>query len=151
MCILNGRNYIRLILVLFRFSRCLQLTPGGRSHQRVHVVNNASNIPDHSLIKCTIGVDSCVDTSSENIDNFCSSFDKFDVSNVPSSFLADQNTTYKVNEAIIPLESGLHTQSDVDTVYSDWCELVQTQMYSNLPYRTFSSRNDNKKVESLVK
>lgn len=39
----------------------------------------------------------------------CASFDKFDVSNVLSYFLADQNTMYIVNGAFVSLESSLRT------------------------------------------
>ena len=53
------------------------------------------------------------------------SYDKFDVSNVPNTFLPNQNVLHLVNEIIIVLESSLRTQTDVDVAYDYWCGLVR--------------------------
>ena len=90
-------------------------------------------------------MNSCLEADSESHDGVCSSFDKFDVSNIPNTFLSDQNSLFMVNEAINSLEASLRTQADVDTAYGDWCKLVSSNMYSNLPYRTICIGNNNKK------
>ena len=148
MCILNGRNCIKndftsvsvkgLSVVDYCLERHDALSTFGNFEviraadiiRRAEVANSATSIPDHSLITWTINLNSCLEADSESYDGVCSSFDKFDVSNIPNTFLSDQNSLFMVNEEINSLEASLRTQADVDTAYGDWCKLVSSNMYS---------------------
>ena len=138
MCILNGRNCIKndftsvsvkgLSVVDYCLVRHALSTFGNFEViraadiiRRAEVANSATSIPDHSLIAWTINLNSCLEADSESHGGVCSSFDKFDVSNIPNTFLSDQNSLFMVNEAINSIEASLRTQVDVDTAYGDWC------------------------------
>ncbi|KAL4240980.1 hypothetical protein ACF0H5_001762 [Mactra antiquata] len=98
------------------------------------------NIADHSCIMWNINICHDVfdnDTSTQrSISSNCSNFDKFDVSAVPVDFMSQDAVLTQINEAISNIECSFRTtQSDIDVVYSSWCEIVKHSMYSNLPYK----------------
>ena len=115
---------------------------------RVNDINSLapSSIPNHSVISWKMNFDNFINTCTQNEECLnTTSYDKFDVSNVPYTFLSNKNVLHLVNETIIVLESTLRTQTDVDVAYDNWCGLVRDQMYNTLPYQTVKSGTRNKK------
>ena len=50
-----------------------------------------------------------------------------------------------VNIAIADLEGSLQYQSDIDTAFSGWCNIVREEMYGRLPYRSVGCSVNNKR------
>ena len=50
---------------------------------------------------------------------------RFDLANIPEIFLIDDLTLSCVNDTTTKLESSMRTQSDFDTVYNDWCNILK--------------------------
>ena len=44
-----------------------------------------------------------------------------------------------INKTIDSLEQGMRTQKDIDSAFDDWCNIVKSSMYSNIPYKTIVS------------
>ena len=57
-------------------------------------------------------------------------FDKVDVNNVTDTFLSAPNALFQVNNVINKLEKGQRTQTDMDSIYEDWCNVIIQHMYS---------------------
>ena len=60
---------------------------------------------------------------------------KFELNNIPDYFLNDEYSLRQVNDAIGKLESSVRSQSDIDSVYSDWCGLLKDHMLQNIPHK----------------
>ena len=96
-----------------------------------------SSIPDHSLLSWNIVFNEVVDvTFDENVKS--GSFDKFDVRNVTDTLLSDPNALFQVNNVINKLEQSHRTQTDMDSMYEDWCNVIKQHMYSTIPYKTIT-------------
>lgn len=72
-------------------------------------------------------------------------FDKFDVSAIPSSFLSSSDVLRDVYELISKLEHSLSAQRDIDSAFNYWCGIVGANMYDEVPYNTILSSVSNKK------
>ena len=93
-----------------------------------------SSIPDHSLLSWNIVFNEFVDvTLDENVKS--GSFGKFDV----------RNALFQVNNVINKLEQSQRTQTDMDSIYEDWCHVIKQHMYSTVPYTTITVGIRNKK------
>ena len=106
-----------------------------------------SALPDHSLLIwsiileteiCNIHVPTCAQSTNT------SNFTKFDVSKVPIDFMLDPDTLNIVNQTILKIESGFHTQSELDAVYDDWCNILQRNMSKSLQSRIIRCGVNNK-------
>lgn len=109
--------------------------------QSVGIQNTvARNTPDHSILSWKINIDICLQTSSK-FNEKAPSFDKFNLGKVPDLFLSDDSIISKVNDHILRLEQGLRLrlQSDIDTAYDGWCDLVRIEMYDKLSYKTINT------------
>ena len=95
--------------------------------------------------ECGVGTCSASHSNSDS----APSFDKFNVSSVPESFFADDETILEINFVIDMLEQGLRTQSELDTAYSGWCYIIKSDMYHKLPYRTVNPNIFSSKSEFL--
>ena len=60
---------------------------------------------------------------------------KFELNNIPDYFLNDEYILRQVNDAIGKLKSSVRSQSDIDSVYSDWCGLLKDHMLQNIPHK----------------
>ena len=91
-----------------------------------------TSIPDHSLLKWKIEIQNVL-----NVANSCPNASehaypehtiddsiKFDVTNISSQFLGDYLVLQQVNETISKLESSMRSQSDIDCIYTDWCNIL---------------------------
>ena len=74
-----------------------------------------------------------------------SSFNKFDVTNVPNDFMMDNETLQIVNNTISKLECSFRTQSDVNDIYTDWCNIIHQNMSNRLPCKIVQFGCNNKK------
>ena len=95
---------------------------------------------DHSLLKWNIDStkvfqnemadankpDLYSDTSEENV--------QFELVKMPENFLTDDLTLCYVNDIIIKLESRMRTQTDIDNVYADWCNILNNRMLENISH-----------------
>ncbi|XP_052808975.1 uncharacterized protein LOC128237452 [Mya arenaria] len=104
----------------------------------------SSALPDHSLLVWDILLERDVYNTSVNY-SYASSYTKFDVKNVPGDFMLDVETLYHVNNTISKHETGFQTQSDIDGVYNDWCNIISHNMNSKLPSKVIKFGSNNKK------
>ncbi len=80
-------------------------------------------IPDHSLLSWNIACN--YTDSDENVVDQArmpSSYDKFDLDQIPASILTDETVIVQVNATIDKLEQSFNTQIDIDTMYTEWCD-----------------------------
>ena len=117
----------------------------------------STKIPDHSLLKWNIDVssvchsetadviiqDPCYTVSEENV--------RFDLANIPENFLIDDLTLSCVNDTITKLESSMRTQSDIDTIYNDWCNILKNHMLKSIPHKTVKRCSTNDKPHRPAK
>ena len=114
-----------------------------------------TSIPDHSLLKWKIEIqnvpnvaNSCPNASEHaypeqtNDDSI-----KFDVTSISSQFLGDYLVLQQVNETISKLESSMRSQSDIDCIYTGWCNILKQHMLQNLTH-TKRHKNSNNGVYS---
>jgi len=59
--------------------------------------------------------------------------------------LSDPNALFQVNNVINKLEQSHRTQTDMDSIYEDWCNVIKQHMYSTIPYKTINVDIRNKK------
>ena len=94
-------------------------------------------IPDHSVLLCNIQTN---DLRQEMCENVAQPeqipFDKFKLSEVPNYFLFSDEVLTKVYETIARLEGSFRVQSDIDESYTNWCNIVQDEVYGKLPFKT---------------
>ena len=156
MCILNGRNCLSNDFTSVSVKDSAIVDYCLVAHESLHLFTSFNVIrtvdlinrlvatgsiapvsfPDHSVITWKIDFESFVDTTSGRINELGgTSYDKFDVSDVPSSFLSNPSTLFKINSAIASLEGSLRSQTDIDAVYETFCGLVRDEMYTELPYK----------------
>ena len=106
-----------------------------------------SGVPDHSALTWNINLTLPQCQGDADGTSACGTYDKFDVSSVPDLFLSDNNVA-QVNATIAELESSLSSQADIDSAYSEWCNIVTDNMYSDLQLKTITCgpRSNKKKV-----
>ena len=68
---------------------------------------------------------------------------KFDVTNISSQFLGDYLVLQQLNETISKLESSMRSQSDIDCIYTDWCNILKQHMLQNLTHTKRHKNNNN--------
>jgi len=63
--------------------------------------------------------------------------------------LSDPNALFQVNNVINKLEQSHRTQTDMDSIYEDWCNVIKQHMYSTIPYKTITVgiRNKNRRPD----
>ena len=76
---------------------------------------------------------------------------RFDLANIPENFLIDDLTLSCVNDTITKLESSMRTQSDIDTVYNDWCNILKNHMLKSIPHKTVKRCSTNNKPHRPAK
>ena len=81
-----------------------------------------TRIPDHSVLTWKINLNwSFSDTPESETLQTDQTFDKFDVSAIPSDFLSRFDVLCNINEVISKLEQP---QRDIDSAFSHWCGIV---------------------------
>ena len=60
------------------------------------------------------------------------------MSSAPDLLLSDNSVSAQVNAAIAEIESSLSTQADIDSAYSEWCNIVTDSMYNDLQFKTIT-------------
>ena len=58
------------------------------------------------------------------------------MSNVTGSFMCNNESLSNIQEIINNLEQGIRNQSFIDSMYSDWYDIIKCNMYSSLPFKT---------------
>ena len=157
-CILNGRNSMNndftsvstkgrsVVDYCLIPHDCIDIF---RKFSVVHVIDlintipNFSNcmgtsMPDHSLLRWDVVYYITSESQKFHSDSDCSTFDKFDLSNIPNGFMCDPSTLRQLNRLIDNLEQGLQTQNDIDSMYSEWCGLIKVSMYKDIPYEAIT-------------
>ena len=49
--------------------------------------------------------------------------------------MSDPNALFQVNNVINKLEQSQRTQTDMDSIYEDWCIVIKQHMYSTVPIK----------------
>ena len=98
----------------------------------------ASGVPDHSALTWNINLTLPQCQGDADGTSAYETYDKFDVSSVPDLFLSDNSVLAQGNTTIAYLESSLSTQVDIDSAYSEWCNIVTDNMYSDLQFKTIT-------------
>ena len=78
-------------------------------------------------------------------EDITSEFKKFNLKNIPNSFLLDH--LRMIEDLIFSLELDAINQHDLDVVYNDFVVLLKTEMLEKLDYKVIkvSSSSNNKK------
>lgn len=167
MCMLNGRNCIKNDFTSISVKGTAVVDYCVTSHENLKLfkdfcivrvsdlinsidyVNTTmpASIPDHSLLMWNTNYETNVNISKSNTISIdaSSSFDKFELRNIPNDFLNSHDTTEQINTVIEKLESGINTQTDIDNIYLDWCNIVKDNMYSKLSYKTVNISSSHRK------
>jgi len=154
MCMLNGRNFVQNDFTSVSTKGCSVVDYCLLSHDNLQIftdfkvthvsdvlnsigISNATarNVPDHSILTWNVGIPAVLCSTSTDTES-APSFDKFELNNLPDYFLADNSTLTAVNSLIDTLEQGFRTQSELDTAYNGWCDIIKHDMYSKLPFKT---------------
>lgn len=149
---LNGRKYLKndftsvsckgLAVVDYCIvgHNCLSLFDKFNVVRATDLVNSASagrgftpsSIPDHSVLTWTFeqaGIapkpefGTCI-TDAQRV--------KYDPGNIPDNFLSDMSTVESLNLVVSALEGSLRNQMDIDSAYSDLCNIIKSEMQSKL-------------------
>ncbi|XP_053403285.1 uncharacterized protein LOC128558364 [Mercenaria mercenaria] len=165
MCMLNGRNFTKNDFTSISSKGSSVVDYCIIPHEKLDifseismlrvmdVINNINNVPalantslpDHSILswKLTCNISNACNYDKCNVQPV--SFDKFDVTDVPNTFLSDQESILNVNRVIEKLERSQQTQCDVDAIFSNWCEIVKNNMYKSLPFVKIGGKKVRKK------
>ena len=125
-------------------------------NQTGNIATFATNkIPDHSLLKWSIDLKHLMLETPDETDYYGYPSDKlesrvkFELTQIPESFLYDDHILHQVNNTIIKLESSMRSQQDIDRVYTDWCDLLKNHMLHSIPHKhtkqTHTSANAHKR------
>jgi hypothetical protein len=100
-----------------------------------------THIPDHSVLSVEIDIPIVTHPSNEQISsqNYTGSSLKYDVSNLPESFLEEINIAQKIQE--------IESASNVNQVYHIFCETLNTEMKDKLPVKKQPNRKNKKKAK----
>ena len=105
-----------------------------------------SCIPDHSLLSWKINLKI---TDPDNVDTTrkdnCKSYDKFDLKDVKSDFMNSPSVIDEINRLISRLEQNEVNVTNIDGVYTQWCEMVRHCMYDEIPYKTLRQESNSHK------
>lgn len=155
MCMLNGRNFIHNDFTSVTVKGCSVVDYCLVSHDallsfidfnvthvsdilnRIGVDSSvASNIPDHSVLSWKIDVQVGLCSHSLPETHSATSYDKFDLNDVRDDFLIGDDIKIRINTIIAELEQGMRAKSDLDIAYNAWCDIIKSEMYSKLKYKT---------------
>lgn len=101
-----------------------------------------TTVPDHSMLTWTTSLDSSIYKPCVGPE---ATYTKFDVRNVPNSFMSDQDFINDVHRCVFNLEQSVQTQEDIDNSYDTLCSVIRHEMESKLPCkRLFNSHRSNK-------
>ena len=165
-CVLNGRNCTNNDFTCVRpqgtsvVDYCLishsnlDMFTECTIHRPSELINKTDvvpiSVPDHSFITWNLNIACSV--SDRSVPEFESNqtFTRYDVHNIPESFLADHNIVSSLHNTVFSLESSLRTQNEIDKSYQDLCEQIKTEMSERLHKRTVkinnSSSNKRRKI-----
>ena len=111
-------------------------------NQLGHIV--PSVLPDHSMLSWCIHFDTSIRSISQNAAR-SNSHVKFDVKSLPNDFMLENEVLNQVYNTIDKLETGYRTQTDIDSIYDDWCSIVSSHMYDKLPFKHVGYGVNNKR------
>ena len=69
----------------------------------------------------------------------------FGLKSITNSFVYDVGILEQVNATIADLEDGFRTQSNIDSAYDSWCNILKSEMYERLPYKSVRMGCGNKR------
>ncbi|CAG2193143.1 ACAD9 [Mytilus edulis] len=152
-CILNGRNcvknnytYVSQLgssvvdycivpyesLNLFESFEVITMSELLEKHKLLEYADPRVSKPDHSMLIWNINIDKIVRGNMNEEINTCE-YKKYDLNNIPSSFLATH--LHKIEDLISSLEVQSANCSEIDQIYSDFVNLLKVEMTENLSYK----------------
>ncbi|CAG2258008.1 unnamed protein product [Mytilus edulis] len=101
-------------------------------HKLLEYADPRVSKPDHSMLIWNINIDKIVRGNMNEEINTCE-YKKYDLNNIPSSFLATH--LHKIEDLISSLEVQSANCSEIDQIYSDFVNLLKVEMTENLSYK----------------
>ena len=89
-----------------------------------------TRIPDHSLLHFCLELPFAQIDHSEKTDEYSHKLIKYNFSEIPASFLNDEQSFVLINQTIAILESAITAQANIDLTYDNFTSLLQTEMES---------------------
>ncbi|CAG2231612.1 unnamed protein product [Mytilus edulis] len=152
-CILNGRkgvknNYTYIsqlgssvvdyclipyeLLDIFEQCDVITMSELIEKHDIFEYVDPLVSKPDHSMLLWNVKVEKCVSEASNDNGNK-SEYNKFNLKNIPNSFLADH--LRDIEELILSLELNNVNQNNLDIVYQNFVNLLKNEMLEKMDYK----------------
>ena len=104
------------------------------------------HIPDHSFLTWKIKLKPMeVYTQHDSNDDTCTSFVRYNRTNIPEAFLNDIETLEKINSKIVHLEQNQNEQCGIDQSYEDFIKIIKSQMSCHLNPKTITVNKCRKK------
>ena len=95
-----------------------------------------SCIPDHSLLSWKINMKvTGLNVEDKNMPEDVNSYDKFDLEYVTKDFMNNPSVLTEINNLVSRLEQNVVNVSNIDNVYTQWCEMIKQHMYEEIPYK----------------
>ena len=96
-----------------------------------------TKIPDHSLLHFCLDLPSAELDHTKQIDSnpYSSCTTKYNVNEIPASFLNDEQSFDLLNQTILSIENAISVQADMGLAYDKFTTLLNTEMESKLKKR----------------
>lgn len=95
-------------------------------------------IPDHSVLKWEMEIALCEKKDIENVYKNKNVQKRviYNVKNIPNNWLQDENVIGQINSCIVNIENSYDNQIDIDNVYNEFINIMQTEMNDKLEQKT---------------
>jgi hypothetical protein len=157
-CMLNGRNYITNDFTCIRPQGSSVVDYCVVPYEMLHMFKNfevtkssdlitkagligsvdvSRGVPDHSVLTWSMAIDngpwaSPAIHSYNGTDTTAQTFTKYDLSDIPDTFMSNEDILLALETAITTLECSSTVQNEIDSVYVEFCETVRAEMSKSL-------------------
>ncbi|KAK6171780.1 hypothetical protein SNE40_018211 [Patella caerulea] len=100
-----------------------------------------TSIPDHSMLIWEIHVDYKLNQRQDDVISPGHSVKRYQLRETPDDFLSFSNIDPLLYEKITAIEGNLQCQKDIQRAYSDFLELIKTEMDNRIPCKKTSALN----------
>ena len=110
-----------------------------------------TRIQDHSLLHFCLELPFAQIDNSERTDEYSHKLIKYNLSEIPASYLNDEQSFVLINQTIASIESAITAQANIDLAYDNFTSLLQTKMESKLKKSRTNAKITNKRHKSRAK